>query len=307
MSTQQLDQHVMPPFTIDQQIDFLASQGLVIRDRYAVAEALAHVNCHRLCRYASRENNQFPAETTFELIWQAYQFDKKLRYLILELTEDIEISLRAHLAHHLSLEWGGTFNYLDGSLFLNPKYHQEFLAELDDQVSKRRRDDPVIKRCLAIHDNKLPIWVALETFSFGMLSRFFSNLRSEIKDAISIRHYQHFPSTYTAVWLWSLGNARNICAHYGRLYRKSFAIHPALGNIDAKLGIRRDSLFAIIFVTKYLVEDRSVWDRFVINIEALLDGYSEFIDMSLIGFPEKWVIMLKEPDSKRLLASLKKE
>jgi abortive infection bacteriophage resistance protein len=279
----------------------------VIRDRYAVAEALAHVNCHRLCRYASKENNQFSSGTTFELIWQAYQFDKRLRYLLLELIEDIEISLRAHLAHHLSLECDGTFNYLERSLFLRPGHHEKFLDELAVQISKRRLDDPVIERCLTIHENRLPIWVALETFSFGMLSRFYGNLRSEIRDGISVRHYQRFPSKYTAVWLWSLGNVRNICAHYGRLYRKSFAIHPCLGNSDKKLGIRQDSLFAIIFVTKYLVEDRGIWDRFVANIETLLGGYSDVIDKSLIGFPERWAIMLKDPDTKRLLASLKIE
>lgn len=162
----------------------------------------------------------------------------------------------------------------------------------EKQINKRKRDELFVRHHIENYNGKFPIWVAIEIFSFGMLSKFFSNLKKKPKDYIS-KHYYRFPPEYTTSWLHSLANLRNICAHYGRLYNRHFALKPPLGNKDKRLGIQQDRLFAIIFVLKYLINDERAWDDFIANLEALFERYDS-VDKTLIGFPINWVALLKQ-------------
>jgi abortive infection bacteriophage resistance protein len=61
---------------------------------------------------------------------------------------------------------------------------------------------------------------------------------------------------------------------------------------DANLGIDTTRIFAAIFVMKKLYLDRSAWNDFVTNLQALIEQYSD-VDCKLLGFCDDWQKILK--------------
>nr|VFK58713.1 MAG: Abi-like protein [Candidatus Kentron sp. TUN] len=97
-----------PPKTFEEQMDLLESRGMIISDRSAAHHHLSHLNYYRLTAYwlPFQENtvtHRFKQETLFDDIINLYMFDKKLRLLLLNAVERIEISVRTQWAYHLCI------------------------------------------------------------------------------------------------------------------------------------------------------------------------------------------------------------
>ncbi|BCJ85846.1 hypothetical protein skT53_08310 [Effusibacillus dendaii] len=138
-----------------------------------------------------------------------YEFDHRFRYLIMEMTEQVEIAFRTHIAYHIAHSYGA-LGHLESVHFENPVYHEAFLVELNKEV--RRSHEIFIKHHFEKYEGKIPIWVAVEVLSFGALSKLFSNLKNEDKNDIAKNNYR-VPAIYLESWLKCLSYVRNICAH----------------------------------------------------------------------------------------------
>ncbi|HHY43170.1 MAG TPA: hypothetical protein GX514_10070, partial [Thermoanaerobacterales bacterium] len=278
---------VKPPSTIQQQIELLKRRNLIIEDEEFAKHVLTHVSYYRLSGYSLtlRRNDIFYPGVTFNTIYEIYEFDKKLRYLLLDLVEIVEISFRTHIGYHLAHKYG-PLCYTDSKYFEKEVYHKEFLSDLQKEI-ERNKQELFVKHHIEKYGGKFPIWVAVEILSFGTLSRLFNNMKKEDKNTIS-KTYYNFPAVYITTWLRSLVVLRNICAHYGRLYNRRFTITPKLGKKDKKLGIQNDKLFALVFILKYLIKDDNKWTSFLINLEALFETFDK-VYPSLMGFPANWL------------------
>src|ERR1700693_1155943 len=104
-----------PPLTIDNQIALLEQRGMVFGDVAAARHTLAHINYYRLRAYwlpfenANDTNgaHSFLPGTNFESILTYYSFDQRLKLLLIDAVERVEISLRTHWAYELALRYGG--------------------------------------------------------------------------------------------------------------------------------------------------------------------------------------------------------
>ena len=90
--------------TIDQQVGLLRERGMAWRDEALVRRWLETVGYYRLSIYwypmeavadGAERSHQFISGTQFDDVVHAYVFDRKLRLLVLEATERVEIGLRA--------------------------------------------------------------------------------------------------------------------------------------------------------------------------------------------------------------------
>ena len=94
-----------PPITHEEQLDILSGRGLVITNHDYSLLQLRSLSYYRLSAYTHfyRERkcnviaNTFTTGTTFEKIIELYEFDQKLRLLIIEAIECIEVTARAHI------------------------------------------------------------------------------------------------------------------------------------------------------------------------------------------------------------------
>ena len=141
---------------------------------------------------------------------------------------------------------------------------------------------------------KLPIWVATELFTMGMISLFFADLKITDKKIIANEFntdYVHLES-----WLHCLTVLRNICAHYGRLYNVNYHQNPKLPRIYANYADANErSLFKQLYMLKMLyVNFPNEWnDLFIYPFTDLVVKNKNWLDSKIIRLPINWECVLK--------------
>ncbi len=217
------------PFkTYAQQITLLRNRGLNVADTSLAEEFLKHHNYYRLSAYRfpfEQSKDQFQAGTSFEHLIQLYRFDRGLRMLVGEACKSLEISVRARWAYILG-EKHGELAYEDPAIFRNAQQHTRHLASLDREI-QRTHEIFISHYRNQYHMSRPPIWAACEVMSFGLLSRFYANIRQASTKKAIARTYGMSAGSLESL-LTHASYLRNICAHHSRLWNRSFTITVAL-------------------------------------------------------------------------------
>jgi abortive infection bacteriophage resistance protein len=283
---------VKSPTAYEEQIKILEERGLIVSNRNNALEVLKRINYYRFTAYtlSLKRNDEFYDNVTFEKIYSLYEFDKRLRTLIMDMLENIEIAMRAHISYVHSHKYGA-LGYGSHENFDIEAHHKSFIKDLDREKNRS-------KELFLLHNRTtykdIAFWVAIEILTFGTLSKLFKNLKTEDKKIITCTYYSSIPYTYIESWLRSLTEIRNACAHYSRLYNKNFINHPRLSKSDRELVPDSRKIFANIYVMKKLCPDKKIWRSFLLNLQALVLQYEDAIKLDLIGFPINWEHMLMD-------------
>ena len=276
------------PLTVDEQITNLYNLGLVIDNPEKAKNFLNDISYFRLIKAFSlglkpKNGNYYP-DVTFDTIVQLYKFNSNFRQLLFPVIERIEVNLRCRLANYFSSKYG-IFGYEDPQNFDNPQYHSSFLIDINNEI-QRNAKSPFVKNFKENYeDGKIPFYALVELFSFGTLSKFFKNMKSEDKKAVAATYgigYSYFES-----WIESIAFARNICAHYGRLYNAKLAKTPKLYKQYNQAGIKNIRIFGLLICMKHITKKDAHWIAFVNSIDELINKYPA-VKIDTMGFPEKW-------------------
>jgi abortive infection bacteriophage resistance protein len=285
------------PFTVDQHIELLKTRGLVIEDYDRAKRYISNIGYFRLSGYmyhlqSTDGNHSFKEGTTFNDIILHYQFDKKLRAILLEYLERIEIALRARITDKFSnsvdFYW-----YTDKSLFDDMAIYNSINAEIIEHYKAPQ------ERFLKAFKNKYtseslpPSNMALEILTLGKLSRLFRGLKNK-NEKVQIAEDFGLPSTVLSSWLVYLTNVRNICAHHSRLWnRKVTADRPMIPSrkkYQFKGDIPTDfntTVYGIVAMIDRILNAINPSNHFIDRLIHLIDDYSN-INTTLMGFPEDW-------------------
>lgn len=280
---------IKQPTTFSKQIQILRSRGLVVDDEAAAISVLKRLNYYRFTAYTLtfKKNDVFYPGTTFEKIYRHYDFDSRLRILLLEIIEHIEIAFRTHIAYELGHKYG-PLGYEDPKNFLDERKYQTFIRKLRKSLSRSK--DPFVIHHRDNKDNKFPIWVAVEVLTFSSLSKLYKNLLIQDQKAIA-RKYYGIDHREISNWLHALTIVRNRCAHYSRLFNQVAALPVRFRDKDERLEIPDNQLFAVIFNLKYLTQDKQFWRSWVVRLETLVGEFAE-VDIRLLGFKEDWYALI---------------
>ena len=279
-----------PATTIQEQMELLKKRGCTIRDDAACAEFLRNVNYYRLTAYLlpfRNADHTYMDGITFERIRGIYDFDQRLRSLIFAVVEEVEICTRARLAYHLGHKYG-PLGYLDAGNYNHSRQHSRFVSQVESEI-ERNKSALLVKHHRRNYGGKFPVWVIVELFSLGMLSRCYADLklddRKQIASAFSTKEI------YLKSWLRSLTLLRNVCAHYGRLY---YTMFTSLPKIPPHLCLAQTGkLFDQLLTLKLLTPAPSAWNAvFLSSISVLVKEYSGFIDLAHVGFADNWESIL---------------
>ncbi len=273
----------------EDQLDLLAMRGMDVTDRDRARECLKRIGYYRLSGYwfAFRDRSAldtFRAGTTFQNAVDLYVFDKKLRLLVMDALERIEVALRADVSHSLG--------EIDQFAYLKPElFHDKFSVKLDSKSGVTEHHKWLGKHALLIGRSKedfvrhnrdkyglpLAIWIACEVWDFGTLSTLFNGMREKEQDAISGR-YGVSNGRVFATWLRSLNYLRNVCAHHSRLWNRNIADQPKLPSAAELAWVApfvadrhaRARCFLLLKITRHLlgiVNPRSGWpDRMRVHL-----------------------------------------
>jgi abortive infection bacteriophage resistance protein len=312
--------YLKPHLNVKEQVALLQSRGLEVSDCAKAEEVLLRIGYYRLAGYAfsmrSYKNITLPngkaSRETFENfrngsrlcdVVDLYVFDKKLRMLMLDAIERVEIALRIDIAHHFgeidphfhrnAARFHHTFSRVKPNG--DPSEHSVWLDKQDKAFY--RSGEPAIQSFKDNFHLPAPIWIAIECWDFGTLSHFISALESSDIDTLAAR-FSIPRGTLLKSWLRSLNHVRNICAHHGRLWNKALVDWPApttLGEIPALDHLSNNSAaqkrtYAAACVLRWLmmrVNPASSWHN-RIGQHLLTFPQSPLLHLSATGFPENW-------------------
>lgn len=209
--------------------------------------------------------------------------------------ERIEISFRTQWAYHMSSQYGAHGYLIDNrSLRKNENHFNRCVSDLKKEVS--RSDEIYIKHYRDTYDEDLPpAWVSCEVMSLGLLSRFYSNLRSySVRRAISGTY--DFDEGFLEGFMEHLTYVRNVCAHHARLWNRHLSKKMPLPR-SKPTGLRESiyvdvvnksehKIYNSLVVIQHLlivVSPNSTWAS---RLDALIRRYD--IDVRRMGFPAAW-------------------
>jgi abortive infection bacteriophage resistance protein len=248
---------------------------------------LSHVGYYRLSGYLlpfKTATGKYVAGTDFANVHKLYEFDRKLRNLILSAMEEIEVYLRSQLSYYHAQKYGAD-GYLDATNYNGSHRHAEFLQHVNAEVGKNKKL-PFVRHHIMNYNSCFPIWVVVELFTFGMLSYFYADLIRQDQKQIA-RFAYNTTDKILFSWLRCCTVLRNMCAHSARLYYSIFTSVPAgFPQLDPNSARR---LFGVTMALRALYPNASKWNAELLpSLATMFEQYADVIDLQHIGFPSDW-------------------
>lgn len=301
--------------TIPQQIAILRSRGMTL-DKIEATAWLEHVGYYRLSGYwypyrqpaalPQQRLDQFMPRTDFHDIATLYEFDRKLRGLIFDGVERLEVALRAQMATHVAAISPPA--YRDRTTFRTSFAFQQWLATVDSRIERAKVRNDSIRHWYSHHEVPPPLWIALEVLDFSDISIMYSGLPTamqwDIADNLGLRidltalsksqraaALKKHPLTR---WLQQVTIARNTCAHHARLWNQHFLpvstaalrTNPLLSGLPLGNSKHLYGIIALITAVLTIVSPGSSWrskiDHLITSTLSGIHGRT----LVEIGYPE---------------------
>jgi abortive infection bacteriophage resistance protein len=310
-----------PHLSFQGQLKLLKQRGLVVADDATALAWLRKLGYYRLSAYwylfrqrtmvaqgqnriAWQVDDVFQAGASFENAVSLYQFDKQLRLLVMDAIEQIEVAVRVYVAHHLGAQ--DTFAQENPALFdakftragrnSEPSDHQAWLTKLTQSTDRSKED--FVNHYKLKYGVPLPIWVSIEVWDFGLLSRFYAGMKFADQAALA----QHFGVSRPDVmvsWLRTINYLRNIAAHHSRLWNRNIVDQPKMPRpgeapiFDAVRGeMTVERVYPSLCVIAYLLEQDcpgSGWSRRLAeHLQAFPTLVAPPTDVKALGCPNGW-------------------
>lgn len=221
---------VKPPLSWDEQVDLLVSRGLIVADQTECARFLASTNYYRFSGYARYfqqaphlGDNSFRPGSTFDEIRAVYDADEALRTTLVTPLTRVELMLRSHVAKVIADEHGAYGRYLDKDFYTEIEGREPTVISCLRDIN-RSKDRHILRYRKAGVDradySKLPVWSAVEAWSFGTLSKVIERggqgtLANAVATSTGIAKAGFAYRVRAIVYL------RNRCAHHSRLWHHS--------------------------------------------------------------------------------------
>ena len=112
--------YTKPALTYEEQLRLVESRGLSVADRAAAIHWLKKVGYYRLSAYflpfKIRKSDLFSPGSSIEKVVALYQFDARLRLLVMQAIDLVEIAVRASVTYHFA-HIAGPFGHMDPKQF----------------------------------------------------------------------------------------------------------------------------------------------------------------------------------------------
>jgi abortive infection bacteriophage resistance protein len=302
----------------------LRDRGMVISDEERAVRKLSQIGYYRLsgfwypCRKPKFDSNgrylkdsttnlpirddKFQENVDLNDIIDLYLFDKKLRQLMLDAIERIEIYMRSIIAHEIGR--------IDPLAYRKKEFISPSAAETTKKegVTVNHWGNWMKKLCERIEVSKedsirwhrdrgcpIPFWAVVECWDYGLMSKYFENLNGRCKQKIINRLEIKNPAIL-ANWLQEIGILRNKCAHHSRIWNreasnpisiKAMKDDPYFQNLNLKPEAW-NRIYGHICVLWYLVKKIGPSSTWINKVADLIDSKPKIdsCPFTAMGFPD---------------------
>ena len=307
------------PFkSVDDQISILRERGMEIHDLEFARSVLREIGYYRLSGYsypyravqaeAALLSDNFIEGTTIEKVVKLYRYDQELRAVTGLQLAKIEIVLRVMISHelgrvdpyiHLSPHKLGKKAW-DKNNAQSTEQYAMWLEKYSTAVVRSNEDSVVHYK--KKYDAILPVWVAVHVLDWGSLRMLYDFARDEQRRAVA--NQLNISESQLSSWLLCLNDVRNVCAHHGRLYSRTFPKSPMVTEEDHELGFlrrfvlddvkegngkeKKGKCFAQFTIIQYLLSKMNL--EGLDELPRLLHNFPEVSPVSVeyLGVPENW-------------------
>lgn len=236
-------------YSIDRQVALLRERGMLINDEQSCVNALKSYGYYRLSGYwyqfRKREivddvqvtHEDFIPGTTFDYVLAIYEFDRKLKFLIFEMIELFEVSMRFHVGHtlgavsphaHMETEiFQADFLELKKTIRFGVETEKSDFETLVQGINRQvdRSSEDFVKHHIDKHQGVFPIWAITELLTFGQLLKLLKGSKEKYQNLIAATlgittRSGDGQGGALIDWLENLNDVRNVCAHHGRLWNR---------------------------------------------------------------------------------------
>ena len=233
-------------------VDLLIGRGMIVPDRDRAIRKLSQIGYYRLsgfwypCREGKKgedgryltdiktqlpiREDTFQPDVSFDDIVHLYLIDKKIRQLMLDAIERIEIQLRTCIAH--ALGYNDPLAY-EKDEYINPTQKKnwydkngnlrnvwiEWSMRHNDLISRSKEDSLIWHK---LKNKEIPIWVAVESWDFGLTSKYYEIILGKYQEIIS-KKMGVIDKKCLINWLQTINTLRNRCAHHSRIWNRSWS------------------------------------------------------------------------------------
>ena len=269
---------------------------MLMEDEHKVENYLLNIGYHRLSAYifpfykSPKSDLILKEGTTFGQVLTLYRFDKKLRILLFNEIEKMEVAIRSVLANIGCQELDDRYWITKPEYFANVDRFNQTLAVIEKELASSKEDYIEDFRRNYV-ENYPPAWMITEVLSFGNLNYIYSNitnnrLMKRIGDYFGLK-----PQVFTS-WLTVLANLRNMCCHHARVWNRDFMLNPTEPRktsnawIDTSRIDKKKIFYRLCIIRYFLI---SVSPNNNLN-EKLLDLFVQFpsIDIAAMGGYKEW-------------------
>lgn len=320
-------EYAKPWLSIEDQIRKLQSRGVDVVNHDDCALLLRAVGYYRLTGYLypfrESETRVVDGDRPTRVILSRYRpgtsvataaalidFDRRLRMLVLDGVERIEVSLRTQVGHVLGRT--SAFAHLLPQTFVSsftdvpeestgeePRLskHEEWIARIRERQSGS--DEAFVAHFRTKYDDQMPIWALTEIMEMGHLSRLYGGLNNSLATEIA-NAYGAPTKKLMGSWIASLNYVRNVAAHHARLFNRKLVVAPSrpkVGQVPALDHLRHQEsakqvfgLYNALAVMAYLlqsIDPESGWPE---QVGQLLGTFPEspHLGIQAIGIPDGW-------------------
>lgn len=278
-------------------VSILKKRGLIIYNEAKAINYLNNIGYFRLSAYfypllkIPKADHIFKNDSTFEQALDLYRFDRKLRVLIFNEIEKIEVAIRSVMINTACNHLKDIFWITDNRYFYNQTYFQNSIAEIDSELSKSKED--FIKHFDdAYSDTYPPAWMISEILPLGNICRIYKNLNDFTLKKKIAGHFQLHPKVFES-WLMTISGLRNICCHHSRLWNRVFPVQAIAPKntknswVGNSFEAGNDRVYFRICIIRYILFSVSPNNTFKEKLIDLLSKYPN-VDINAMGFTPDW-------------------
>ncbi|MBR5928982.1 MAG: Abi family protein [Prevotella sp.] len=276
-------------------VRLLQSRGLTVNDTAKAESYIEYIGYYRLSAYMypllqiPKEQHRYKPNTSFSQVMMLYRFDKKLRLLIFNEIEKIEVAIRSAIVNAGCEMTNDPFWMTDCRNFIDARKFQHTMDLIDTEL-RRSREDFIVHFKETYSDPYPPAWILAEVLPFGVITNIYSNIKTpRIKKRISQKFGLQVAPFES--WLTIIALTRNSCCHHARVWNKQNTIRPMqpIRMFGSWISLNTDPLriYFNLCIIKYFLNIISPNNDMKAKLNMLLAAYPG-IDSSAMGFPIGW-------------------
>ena len=258
-------------------VKLLMSRGLQVSNEAKAAAYIRNIGYFRLSAYfypflkKPKNLHQYKKRSSFNKVLKLYRFDRKLRLIMFNEIEKIEVAIRSTMVNIVCAETNDPFWMTNARYFAGSSEYRETIKLIKKEYDRSRED--FIKHFKQKYSEPYPpAWELVEILPLGVITRIYGNIRDfRIQKMIAKRFYLNIPVFES--WMTILTLTRNSCCHHARAW------------INNNIGQNR--VFYNLTIIKYFLDIISPSNHLKQNLLELFKKYPS-ADKKAMGFPRGW-------------------